>query len=115
MARSAPVNAPFEWPNSSLSSNSAERLGQWTVTNGFGARRLRAWIARASTPFPVPLSPRSSTVASLPATADTVCKTARMAGSELDSTPASSPSEPARPHQRSINSASCFGVKGLAK
>ena len=30
----APVNAPFIWPKSSLSSNSRERLGQLTVTNG---------------------------------------------------------------------------------
>ncbi len=65
VVRTAPVNAPFAWPNSSLSSNSADRLGQWTVTNGPPARRLRAWTARASTPLPVPLSPRRRTVASL--------------------------------------------------
>ena len=41
------------WPNNSLSSNSADKLGQCTVTKALAARRLRAWMARASTPFPV--------------------------------------------------------------
>ena len=34
VAATAPVNAPLTWPNSSLSSSSAPRLGQLTVTNG---------------------------------------------------------------------------------
>ena len=38
------------------------------MTNRRAARALRAWTARASTPLPVPLSPRSSTVASVGAT-----------------------------------------------
>ena len=33
-SRSAPVNAPLTWPNSSLSSRLCERAAQWTLTNG---------------------------------------------------------------------------------
>ena len=76
-----PVNAPRAWPNSSLSSSSALRLGQLTVTNGPSARRLQAWMARASTPLPVPLSPRISTVASVGATRRASSRTPPTSGS----------------------------------
>ena len=45
-----------------------ESDGHETIANGFAARLLQAWIARESTPLPVPLSPRRRTVASLGAT-----------------------------------------------
>ena len=35
LSPTAPVNAPLTWPNSSLSSNSRDRLGQLTVTKAF--------------------------------------------------------------------------------
>ena len=41
VSRTAPVNAPLAWPNNSLSSSSADRRGQWTVTNGPAACGLR--------------------------------------------------------------------------
>ena len=41
---------------------------QLTVTNGLLRRGLASWIARASSSLPVPLSPVSSTRASVPAT-----------------------------------------------
>ena len=58
----APVNAPFAWPNSSLSSSVSGSAAQLTATNGPAARAARAaWIARATSSLPVPLSPRIST------------------------------------------------------
>src|SRR3546814_6245905 len=50
----APVNAPRLWPNSSLSINSAVSDGQLIVTQDFFARLLQPWMARASSPLPVP-------------------------------------------------------------
>ncbi len=61
----APVNAPFSWPNSSLSSSSAGSAAQFTFTNGRSLRGERWWIARATSSLPTPLSPRISTVTSL--------------------------------------------------
>ena len=60
---SAPVNEPFSWPNSSLSSSVSASGAQCSATNGAFARGLSAWMARASSPLPVPLSPVMSTVA----------------------------------------------------
>ena len=61
----APVNAPFSWPNSSLSSSSAGSAAQLTFTNGRVLRDERWWIARATSSLPTPLSPRIRTVTSL--------------------------------------------------
>src|SRR6266851_715527 len=60
-ARSAPVNAPFTWPNSSLSISVGTSDPQSTGTNGFAAFGPLKWIDRATNSFPVPLSPRIST------------------------------------------------------
>ena len=57
----APVKAPFTWPNRLLSRSSGGRLPEWTVTNGRLRRGLRRWIAFATSSFPVPLSPVTST------------------------------------------------------
>ena len=57
----APVNAPRSWPNSSDSSSVSGSAAHDTGTNG-PFRVLSAWIARASTSLPVPLSPRIRTV-----------------------------------------------------
>ena len=61
----APVNAPFSWPNSSASRIDSGIAAQLTATNGPFARAELSWSARASSSLPVPLSPSSSTVASL--------------------------------------------------
>ena len=53
----APVNAPFSWPNSSLSSSVSVSAPQLTLMNGPAARFERAWIARATSSLPVPDSP----------------------------------------------------------
>jgi hypothetical protein len=51
----APVNAPFSCPNSSLSSRSAGIAPQSTTTNGPAARALAAWIDSAAASLPVPV------------------------------------------------------------
>ena len=64
----APVNAPFSWPNSSDSNTSRGRAPQWIGTNARSARTDCSWMARATSSLPVPLSPRTSTVESVGAT-----------------------------------------------
>ena len=71
----APVKAPRLWPNSSDSSSVSGRAAQLTATKGRSARLPPWWIARAIISFPVPLSPRSSTVARDGATLVTAAKT----------------------------------------
>ncbi len=63
LSDSAPVKAPLRWPNTSLSSRSRGIAAQFSGTNGFFARFDIAWIARAQTSLPVPLSPVMNTVA----------------------------------------------------
>ena len=66
---SAPVKAPFSWPNSSLSSSSRLIAAQFTATNGRAAPRgCGSWSACATSSLPVPISPRISTVRSVSAT-----------------------------------------------
>ena len=71
----APVNAPFSWPNSSLSSSCGDSAAQCTATNFCFGRPLSAWIACATSSLPVPLSPWISTVARVGATCLIVSKT----------------------------------------
>jgi len=71
------VNAPRSWPNSSLSKSAAGIAAQFTLTNVRTRRALRSWIARAISSFPVPVSPRTSTVATVGATVSTCASTAR--------------------------------------
>ena len=72
---SAPVKAPFSWPNSSLSTSSRLIAAQFTATKGWRVRALRWWSACATSSLPVPLSPRTSTVRSVSATFWIVSKT----------------------------------------
>ena len=67
-AVTAPVKAPLTWPNSSLSKSVGVKAAQFTGMKGPRRRRPSRWIARATSSFPVPLSPRTSTVASVSAT-----------------------------------------------
>jgi len=64
----APVNAPRSWPNISDSSSSAGIAPQLTGMKGRSARGLAAWMARATSSLPVPLSPMMRMVASVTAT-----------------------------------------------
>ncbi len=78
--RSAPVNDPRSCPNSSLSSSDSCSVAQFTVTSGLSRRGLFPWTARATSSFPVPLGPRTSTVASVGATFSIRASTFRSAG-----------------------------------
>ena len=53
----ASVNAPFLWPNISLSNSEEEMPPRFTLTNGPPARLLCLWMASATSSLPVPLSP----------------------------------------------------------
>ena len=64
----APVKAPFSWPNSSSSIIVSGKLQAANATKGLSARALRRWIAWATTPFPVPLSPVTRTLVKTSAT-----------------------------------------------
>ena len=62
---SAPVKAPFSWPNSSFSISVAGRAAQSTLTKGLSRLGPLTCTARANSSLPQPLSPRRSTVASV--------------------------------------------------
>ena len=67
---------------------------QLMAMNGPGARGLLRWMALATSSLPVPLCPRMSTVAGLPATRPTIRNTSSMAGlapMAVSSSPSSSP------------------------
>ena len=51
------MNAPFSWPNSSLSISSDGIAAQLSLMNGPSARLEWSWIARATSSLPVPFSP----------------------------------------------------------
>jgi len=74
----APVNAPFTWPNSSDSSRFSGIAPQLTATNGWLARGLARWMAWATSSLPLPLSPRISTLASEAATSLASASTSAM-------------------------------------
>jgi hypothetical protein len=57
----APVKAPFTWPNSSLCTKPSGIAPQFTTTKGLAARRDWPWIPRATSSFPVPVSPEMMT------------------------------------------------------
>ena len=57
------MKAPFSWPNSVLSTRSRGIADRFTGMNGPSGRSPSRWISRATSSFPVPLSPSTSTVA----------------------------------------------------
>ena len=57
----APVNAPFAWPNSSVSMRSSLNVAQLTAANVSSRRGPSSCSARATSSLPVPLSPSMST------------------------------------------------------
>lgn len=75
----APVKAPLTWPKSSLSTSSRESAAQSITRNGPPRRGLCAWISRAITSLPVPVSPVIMTVASVGAYVSARWKTRRIA------------------------------------
>ena len=65
---SAPVKAPFSYPNSSDSTRPGEMAAQLTGTKRARERGLARWINRAISSLPVPDSPAIRTAVSLSAT-----------------------------------------------
>ena len=63
----ASVNAPFSWPNSSLSSSVSGTAAQLISISGSVALSPFSWIARATISLPLPLSPWIRIEVSLPA------------------------------------------------
>ncbi len=51
------MNAPFSWPKSSDSRSVSGIAAQFNGRNGRSARGLSPWTPRATSSFPVPLSP----------------------------------------------------------
>ena len=80
MASTAPVKLPFSCPKSSLSMSPSGMAPQLMATKGWSLRSLRAWMLRATTSLPVPLSPVTSTVVLVGASFSTSCRTSRMGG-----------------------------------
>ncbi len=68
--RSAPVNAPFSWPNSSDSTKFGDMAAQLTGTNRLLLRGLSWWMNLAISSLPVPDSPVIRTAESVFATLD---------------------------------------------
>ena len=93
-ASTAPVKLPFSWPKSSLSMSPSGMAPQLMATKGWSRRSLRAWMLRATTSLPVPLSPVTSTVVRVGASFSTSWRTSRMGG---DSPRISSPPAAPRP------------------
>ena len=77
---SAPVKAPFSWPNSSEATSPSGSAAQLTLTRARLARGDPWWIARAMSSLPVPVSPVISTVESVAATRETRSSTSRSPG-----------------------------------
>ena len=65
LSLTAPVKAPFMWPNSSLSRRLSGMAPQWTAMKGLSLRCPLKWIALATISLPVPDSPMTSTVESV--------------------------------------------------
>ncbi len=76
----APVNAPRSWPNSSASRMLSGMAAQLTATKGPDLRAECSWMKRASSSLPVPLSPRTRTVAEDGAACVAISRTRRRAG-----------------------------------
>ena len=74
---SAPVNAPFICPKSSLSTSPVGIAPQFTFTSGRCLRLLWLWMARAINSLPDPVSPNIRTVESVGATVSILRKTSR--------------------------------------
>ena len=90
------MKAPFSRPNNSLSTSPDGRAAQFTFTITRLPRGLSRWIAWAISSLPVPVSPRTSTVASVGAT----CSTRRSTFWIGDALPGHLAVAPGHPHLR---------------
>ena len=85
----APVNAPLQWPKSSLSSRASDSAAQFTARKGAAARRPESWMPRATSSFPVPVSPSIRMARSEALAFRTRSKTSSIAALSPRSTPSS--------------------------
>jgi hypothetical protein len=74
------VNAPFSWPNNSLSIKASGKAAALIATKGQSQRGLNLWISLATNSFPVPVSPQINTGAEVGATCRIVEKICCIAG-----------------------------------
>ncbi len=86
------MKAPFSYPKSSLSKRDSDRAAQLSAMKGPFARGESRWTVRASTSFPTPVSPRTSTEMDERAARAACSYTPRITGS---TTTTSSPGSPA--------------------
>ena len=76
----APVNAPFSYPNSSLSNSCSGTLPKSIGIKGYSFLFDKTLIIRATTSLPVPFSPSINTLASVSATRSIMFLTFSIAG-----------------------------------
>ena len=76
----APVKAPLRWPKSSDSIRFSGIAPQLTVISGPPARGERLWSSWAMSSLPVPVSPVTRTLMSVPATLSTRLNTSIICG-----------------------------------
>ena len=88
------MKAPFSWPNSSLSMRFSGIDPQSSTTKGSLRRGDSSWSALATSSFPVPVSPVTTTETSMGATFLRSEKISRMRG-ERPTIPAKKPASPA--------------------
>ncbi len=89
----APVKAPFSWPNSSLSMSESDTEAQSNTTSGPVALGDSLCSALAAAPLPVPVSPTRSTVESVGAMRCRSAKICRMGTLRPTSSPSLSSAE----------------------
>jgi hypothetical protein len=109
--RSAPVNAPRSWPNSSLSTSCSGRAAAFTAIIGFPARGPRRCRSRATSSLPVPLSPRIRTGLGMAASVAMLSRSARIAGlSPTSDESSSSRSRSSSTWRRSAKRSTAFSI-----
>src|SRR3990172_3517111 len=109
----APENAPRSEPNSSLSSSSSGRLAHGMRTKGRSRRVPHSWMRRARSSFPVPLSPKMSTLERAGATRRARSRTGRMAFERVMNPGASAAGSPAPPPERGAGAGGSAGGADL--
>ena len=111
----ASVNAPFTWPNISLSNTVSGSPPAFTAMKDFSARSDQSWMSLASRLLPVPGSPVISTLASERATwraiRTTSCIARELATRSVPSAPRRIAFSSARRRPRRRASASCTWLR----
>ena len=107
------MKAPASCPNSSLAATPSANTPQFSATKGPLLRAPPAWIARATSSLPVPVSPSTSTGTSLAAILATRDRSARI-GSLSPTSSAAGPRVSARSLRTSARSARISGKPSMS-